>query len=116
MKILPHERWRDGVVQKILKVAGEVADDPDLAEYYDLFFKYLPFHFKLDEDEDLQAWEEEEYGDEESWEPLDDEDEETVEVPSTALQKVYFVSLHLCTISDLYTASSALDKDRFVSR
>ncbi|KZV59372.1 hypothetical protein PENSPDRAFT_549342, partial [Peniophora sp. CONT] len=49
------------VVQKIMNVAGEVMDDPDIRDYYDLFFKHLNFHFNVDDDEDLQAWEEEEY-------------------------------------------------------
>lgn len=77
------------VVQKIMKVAGEVDDGPDLRDYYDLFLKNLPFHFKLDDDEDLQAWEGESYDDAESWEPpADAEAEETTEIPTTPLGKV----------------------------
>lgn len=93
------------VVQKVLKLAGEVQDDPDLADYYELFLKHLSFHFNIDEDEDLQAWEEEEYDDESCAVPEEDEEEEE-ETASTALEKVCPFYIHSCSQTDTAVVAS----------
>ncbi|KAL1677977.1 hypothetical protein EV122DRAFT_212937 [Schizophyllum commune] len=44
------------VVQKILAVAKEVDEDPDVLDYYETFLKHFPVHFDVDDDEELKEW------------------------------------------------------------
>lgn len=85
------------IVQKILSVAKEIDEDPDVQDYYDLFLKHLPVHFNLDQDEQLNAWQsepdvidlDEESGDEEHASDLDLDVNEIIDVlRMSALEKV----------------------------
>ncbi|KAL1680094.1 hypothetical protein EV122DRAFT_208409 [Schizophyllum commune] len=45
------------VVQKILAVAKEVDEDPDVLDYYETFLKHFPVHFEVNDEEELKEWE-----------------------------------------------------------